>query len=228
VVSTSSANLQSVAVLTAQSNYTPAYYDGFNYPSVQISDVDNDGDLDIVAVDFSLPSKLYVLKNNGTGLFTVPAATTTTSPSNNTIVMGDINNDSVPDMLLLSTQQQPVDVYLGDGTGEFVLSSTLNPIAGTNATANRGALGDTDNDGDLDFVVTINSDIDTEDGVYLYKNDGAGNFSSSGVFLMPNPNGVRLVDADGDLDLDVYAIAQTKDSNNVTTAINLHLLLNNP
>jgi hypothetical protein len=228
VVSTSSDSADSIAVLTAQSGFTPVKYTNINYPSIQLADVDNDGDFDIVAIDFSTPAKLYVLKNNGTGIFSVPAAITTTSPPNNRLLTGDLNNDGATDLIMLNNEQQPVDLYLGDGTGEFSLSSSLNPITSATGATNAGTLGDVDNDDDLDIAFTLDSDIDTQDGVYIYKNNGSGGFSSSGIFAMPNPDGIRFVDADGDKDLDIYAIALTKDANNTIIAINKHLLVNNP
>jgi FG-GAP-like repeat len=228
VVPTSSTTTDSIAVLTAQSGYTPVKYTNINYPSAQLSDLDNDGDLDIVAMDFSSPAKLYVLKNNGTGVFTVPAAITTTSPSNNRLLTGDLNNDGIPDLIALNNSEQPVDLYLGDGTGEFNFGSSLNPMTSPTGTTGAVALGDVDNDADLDIAFTLDSDVETEDGVYIYKNNGTGSFSSSGVFAMPNPDGICFVDADGDNDLDIYAVALTKDTNNTVTAVNKHLLVNNP
>jgi len=58
-------------------------------------------------------------------------------------------------------------------------------------------LGDTDNDGDLDIVV---SDSHTE----LHLNDGFGNFTESGQDLGFAPHSLNLCDLDNDGDLDLF------------------------
>jgi len=66
------------------------------------------------------------------------------------------------------------------------------------------AIGDLDNDGDLDIAVGIAEDVDNANRVYL--NDGTGSFSDSGQMLGSSyTNDVLLVDVDNNGDLDIVS-----------------------
>jgi hypothetical protein len=73
-----------------------------------------------------------------------------------------------------------------------------------NGTSNDVAIGDLDNDGDLDAFV-INGDWDTEESNEVWFNDGSGNFTASDqVFEKSKCGEVGLADLDSDGDLDAY------------------------
>lgn len=222
VASTSSSNLASVVVFNSSNNYAATNYDGLNYPAITCGDADNDGDMDVIAVDFSDPPRIYTFRNDGAGALTISAPMVSTALSNNRVISADLNGDGALDLMLLHNRNvaRSVDIYLNDGTGIFTADSIINPVA---FGADYAAVGDIDADGDLDFVFTVDSNINTEDGLYIYKNNGSGGFSSAAVIAIPNPHGVRLADTDGDNDLDAYVI-----SNLDTSTANLQLVINNP
>ena len=90
-------------------------------------------------------------------------------------------------------------VRLNDGHGNFYGSAIFNLAVTSNPYAMRGAaLADLDNDGDLDFVGSIGSEL--IEGF----NDGAGNFQSAPNFArFLNIYDIMVRDFDGDGDADV-------------------------
>ncbi len=136
-------------------------------------DYDNDGDLDLYAINYtSVPNQLY--RNDG-GTFT---KLTTAGPistelgSNHGAVWGDFDNDSDQDVFVVRDLNGFDRYYRNEGNGTFVRISTgalvTQPFSGYGATA-----GDYDQDGDLDlFVPTARS----ESASLLFRNDlAAGN-----------------------------------------------------
>ncbi len=88
---------------------------------------------------------------------------------------GDVDRDGDPD-LIVTRLDAPDILFLNDGQGSFHDASAW---AGFLAAlpSNGAALGDVDNDGDLDLYVTTVGD----DRYYLYMNDGAGRFTEQGL-----------------------------------------------
>ncbi len=110
----------------------------------------------------------------------------------NALALGDVNGDQLPD-LVIATEAKNI-LYLNDGSGDpYDLLSGIE-IGGT--TKSRGvALGDVDNDGDLDLVVA-NGDTDANE---LYLNDGTGVFTLDGdADLGTGGTAVAVGDVTGD------------------------------
>jgi hypothetical protein len=86
---------------------------GISGQDVMSADVDDDGDLDIIAASgYSL--------NDGAGNFSVRKVLGQTAY---TYVVGDLNKDGIPDIVSNDTSQNGpnVRVFLGDGAGNFTL-----------------------------------------------------------------------------------------------------------
>ncbi len=148
-------------------------------------DLDSDGDLDLVAVNYARDS-VYVDFNNGTGRFPVRLRVAVgTQPTS--VVLGDVDNDGDLDLVVAGTGGT-ISIGFNEGTGWFANVQSLAAGAGLR----RAVLGDLDGDHDLDLA--------TNNG-RVYRNDGTGTFG----FYLTTPTGNDLaladVDADGDLDL---------------------------
>jgi hypothetical protein len=185
-----------------------------SFPNMFVSDChffdfDNDGDPDIVLSGQPLLSTCatYLYENDGTGLFTSIAGLPDTGYSLVNVTSGDLNSDGRLDLIFNGQAcegQYPYncDVFLQNQSNEFELYSSLpGRITG------EVEVGDLDNDGDLDMIVTGEgySGNELDYSVVFYENDGEANFTAitlPELFLHADSK-FELFDGDGDGDLDI-------------------------
>lgn len=171
-------------------------------------DYDNDGDLDLLLTgygDYGVTSEIY---RNDAGLFSITDINLQMVNSSG-VAWGDFDNDSDLDILLTGNPPGPTDkysrVYRNDN-GSF---SSLD-VFDKEFSSGGCTWGDYDNDGDLDGVLSGQS----EDGInqtIVYRNDGAiftnilcnisGGLAGTAAF--------GDYDNDGDLDLIVSGTTTT-------------------
>jgi len=163
---------------------------------VALGDVDGDGDLDALVGNLrSHPGAANELwLNDGTGHF-IDSGQSVGSESQG-VAFGDLDNDRDLD-LIAGNYNEPNRVWLNDGTGQFSMTDSL---LGTASNYDL-ALGDLDDDGDLDAFIAI----DGPNQVWL--NDGTGAFTTTrqglgNAFSLD----VALGDLDGDGDLDAFVV----------------------
>jgi hypothetical protein len=148
-------------------------------------DVDNDGDLDLLATKPAGGAEVW--RNDGLTGFSFQ--TTVPTPNSLMTAAADLNGDGNQD-LLISCNLGGAYSCLGKGDGTF------GPITAVTAGWIQGlAAGDVDGDGDLD-VVTVDAARNT---VAVRLNDGASNFAAPVVISVANtPSAVALGDVTGD------------------------------
>ncbi len=161
------------------------------------SDVDGDGDLDVVAAMGGV--KWY---ENTDGLGTFGPGTRFTLVSAWALEMADLDGDGDPDAL--ATHNSLDEVYWHantDGLGTFGPQQTISAAVDFASDAHAA---DLDNDGDLDVLSA--SGIDDEI-VWFANTDGLGSFGPKQVVaaLVEDPQDVHAADLDGDGDLDALA-----------------------
>jgi hypothetical protein len=131
------------------------------------------------------------------------------------VSLGDLNSDGSLDVFISrggSGNGLPSEVWMNNGMGIF--SNSGQRV--NNKVAMDAALGDVDNDGDMDIVIanfhdTSGAAIPNE----IWLNDGSGTFSDSGQRLgMSVTDGVELGDLDDDGDIDLV-FANTRGSNEI-------------
>ncbi len=152
--------------------------------STSLADFDRDGDLDLATAHWDQNCRDgcagdHLWQNDGAGAFglvdpqwRLPGYEEDYSFSPN---FADVNSDGWPDLLMtsdLSTSR----VFLNDHGRGWVESTDRDVITDKNGMG--AAVGDYDNDGDLDwFVTSIWYEANADSGNRLYRNHGDGVFS---------------------------------------------------
>jgi hypothetical protein len=172
-----------------------------------VGDIDGDGDLDLVTCG-NEGTTIWI--NDGTGTFATELAFV--GPAAVAIKLADLDGDGDLDFLLQMLESGGTRVLFNDGRGHFTDSGQVLGGQRTNALA----MGDVDGDGDIDLVRGNYSSGDGPIGNRLFLNDGRGRLADSGQTLgNSNTVDVRLVDMDGDGDLDLVAGNSLGDENEI-------------
>lgn len=151
--------------------------------STALGDFDHDGDLDLMTTHWASNARPRLWRNNGNGTFTEISAAAAGLDSGPTQIFSftpnftDINNDGWPD-LLLTADFGTSQIYINNRNGTF--TRTTNAVI-TDENGMGSAVGDYDNDGDLDWFVASIYDPSHggtwgTTGNRLYRNHGDGTF----------------------------------------------------
>ncbi len=177
-------------------------------------DYDNDGDLDVYAADRAGDNRLF--RNDG-GRFT--HVFTGAGPTDRRPTVGacwfDMDADGDLDLYLANQSGATDALWRNDGDAFTDVAPALG-LTGPPRTKDMGgvgcAIGDYDNDGDLDiFTATYGHNL-------LYRNDGNGAFTEVGAALGVGVENHAVsadwgdYDNDGDLDLSVISYVGTPGS----------------
>ena len=162
---------------------------------IALDDLDGDGDLDAFVANWG-PNKVWL--NDGAGYFSDSGQSLGDDDDEN-LALGDLDGDGDLDAFVTTWDEEIAEVntvWLNDGTGKFIDSgqNLEEPVWAALA------LGDLDDDNDLDVFVARNWGESSQ----VWLNDGAGYFSDSGQSLGGDGEGVALGDLDGDGDLDAF------------------------
>jgi hypothetical protein len=171
-----------------------------------LHDVDGDGDQDAVVVNTNgEPNRVYLNTFIPAGVdgFDLVNVTDLGSEDSQGVAIGDINNDTFPDIFVANVGQN--HVWFNDGAGNFSRGTQNIGLANSRAVA----LGDLNGDDRLDAFV-VNSD---SDAVYLY-NPSTNLFASNNQVNLDTAQGTGVVlhDFDGDGDLDAVVSNNNEDS----------------
>lgn len=186
----------------------------------ELGDVDGDGDLDIVIVDWGTqgpgtpgyaggPTRLYL--NDGAGHFTIGSMPDQLIKWSWDITLADVDNDWDLDVLVSCKECTQSYLFTNDGAGHF----TNRPDALPHFTNNYALEPmDVDGDGYLDLA-TINDGDNGENHLFINQRDGTfADETSARMTTAANPRNVDDnapvfldVDDDGDADMLVASLS---------------------
>lgn len=197
--------------------------------SIDVGDLDDDGDLDIVAAITDAHS-IAVCFNNGDGTFAA-ASEISVGFGPRSVAVGDLNGDGLPDVTTLNTGGPgaatcpgvlgSVSVLLNTGAGvlapsvEYVDVGLVGDYSlGYRFGGTAHVLRDLDGDGDLDLAAGVAGPLAgllgqiacPEDKLAVLLNDGTGVFGVSASYASGiAPFGITAGDVDNDGDTDLLA-----------------------
>jgi len=183
---------------------------GLTTTATVFGNIDTDSDLELIV---SGSGRLFAFENDGTGIFTIDSEPMGAGEglTRGSLALGDIDGDSDLDLVAsgfdLNTFTSRLIVFKNDGQGTFF--QTEEPM-GVNDGVTRGSitLGDVDNNGTLDLVVS-GFDTTRTRRLIVFKNNGTGTFVQDSEPLGPNKGvfcayvALGNIDKDADLELAV-------------------------
>ena len=185
------ARSKNVSVLLGLDN--GSFQPAVNYPmsigdipsSVRVGDFNADNKEDLVVansasseIPIPTPGGLSILFGTGTGVFQ-PTVNFAEAGNPTSVAVGDFNHDGKQDLAVNSATDRKVRVMLGTGTGTFQ-SPVAYPVGDGLNDPTDVALGDLNNDGNQDLVVTLNMlETDAQGSVNLLLGTGTGSFQAA-------------------------------------------------
>ena len=178
--------------------------------SIYSSDIDGDGDMDIIGGYNYLDNKIVWYENtDGLGIFGDEKIITTQANGVSFVFSADIDGDGDMDVLSASTGDYKVAWYENmDGLGSFGTQRIISIINGVGSYSAYAS--DMDGDGDIDVISHSSNGT-----IGWFENlDGLGNFGARKIILSTSDNLAAIyiddIDNDGDIDIIIASFVQNK------------------
>ena len=180
---------------------------------LRLSDLDMDGNLDIVTVNND-DDTISVLLGNGNGTFQ-EATDYSAGRGPDSVFIGDVDDDGDPDLVL--SGKSTVSLLWNNGIGEFASMMEYRvTLAETDYNSPLSiTLGDVDGDDAPDIITAYSSagSGDADNTVLVLHNNGNGWFGSARDHSVGDtPLDVETGDVDGDEDLDIVTANRDNDT----------------
>ncbi|HZL99034.1 MAG TPA: VCBS repeat-containing protein [Planctomycetota bacterium] len=182
------------------------------------ADYDGDGRVDVAVArygGFGSGSQVALLRNDGAGGF-LPAVAFAAGASPYKLAAGDLDGDGDPDLAVARDHQQ-VSVLLNTG-GAFAAPMSYPTFGFINTDVYPTiALGDVDDDGDLDLVYSSTGlAIGSQPVTALLRNQGQGTFAAAEAIVGSGAMDLAVADVTGDGWLDLLGARESSDFWTVT------------
>ena len=189
---------------------------------VQSADFDNDGDRDLVIVEFGHYHGSIIYCEN-IGKFEYNRQIIHAAPGGIHAPIADFDGDGDFDIAVcISQNDEAVYIFKNNGKGNFDKIKIFDSINFDLGMSGMIA-SDVDQDGDVDLLVSCGDNLESSfhypqphHGCYLLENNGVSGFSARKLFDVPGCYAIDAGDIDLDGDIDVVAVSMINnwDSNN--------------
>jgi hypothetical protein len=173
--------------------------------AVRLSDINNDGKLDMVITTYSnnYNDFIFIKLGDGRGGFANSGQITQGVGRGSLVAVTDINNDGFLDLAIADQQHETLYTAMGDGKGNF---SSTQPTS-TNGAPDELLAEDVNNDNNIDLVLyNYNYRGSAGDVISVYLGDGKGRLLSPSTILLithvNDPSSLTLADLNSDGFLD--------------------------
>lgn len=173
--------------------------DGYEAEQVFIADMDEDGDMDIVA-SLKGVSTNFIRVYDNQGSLTFSMTSSYLNANGEKMSLGNIDGDTDDDIVIAAEELGMLTVI--NNTGTLAAGSTFTP-SGSNFSLSDVEITDLDGDGDLDVFASNGYESPTTSS-YVFFNDGAGTFTDSGQNIETGAIYGSFhgdIDSDGDVDI---------------------------
>ena len=179
-----------------------------NSSDAAFGDFDDDGDIDLFTVNENTSNNLFSNQRQGFFKDVTEESGLKSAGGSSAVAVGDYNNDGFLDLFITSVNAGQHELFRNKGNGTFepVKNSKEMFLALSHVKAYDAKFFDFDNDGFQDLIIAGESEEKDGRGVFLYHNDGKGNFEDVSRLLPDEPKSGRqiaLFDYNDDGDLDV-------------------------
>lgn len=185
--------------------YPSAHQSHSNTHKLSTGDFNNDGLTDVVAIDWGTQShSVDVFLQNAGNTLTAPAIYTVEHGGYDDLDVGDVNNDGLTDIIVMSGQAYAYDnigVLLQNDTGTFDAPTYYD--LGGNELTHGVAVGDVNNDQRQDIVVSYGGNSPSAKiGVFPQNNAGTIDPATSySAYDCPEPVAISDLNSDGKNDI---------------------------
>ncbi len=171
-------------------------------------DFDDDGDIDLIVINENTDNKLFSNQRQGSFKDITVNSGLKNENGSEAIAVGDYNNDGFLDLFIASKNEEKYKLYrnLNNGTFSLVDNSVTMFAETALVKTNDITFFDFDNDGFSDLLIAGEASVDGGNGLFLYHNDGKGNFSNVSHLLPEKVKSIRQItlfdyNKDGDIDI---------------------------